>query len=994
MLASAAPAQEDPTQLAEAASFATLLETLRSEPLRVEQAVSADDLRLAAGSAVFEVDHGVLFPAPAIAERPTEFVFLGKATLVVEPPDAIEAHQLAVFTGSRRLERRIESAVLAITLDQAVDAILRRPTAAPSPRQQETARRWLAQWRDSTERRTLQVDTALIADQLGDATIEGFFAGWFEDDADRFLYRVDPRDHEQVQLGRFVPLELTEREERQISRMIRRGQRRGRWMDAEVDRLGEFDVWMAHSLRRNEQPVPGAAAFEARHYRFEVTIESKTELSASGAIEIEALPNAGRFVTIHLDSDLRIQSLRHRGRDIAFYQELATTTAILPAPPAAGERLVLEVEWAGKAFEKSEAGGDRSYLLSSTIAWHPHVGRRDLATYDVTYIYPRRWQLVAAGTLVDHGSRGRADFQQRRIDRPTHGVSFQFDRFLTFERRVGHIDVTLAIDSFSRGILQGETLLDWIEGAIVFLEATWGELATDHLEIVTAPQFFSQALDSYVTLSTFMIMDDRSLALEGFEDPQSVVAHELAHLWWGHSIAWDGYRDQWLSEALAEYSANLYLRREHPERLGIWSRPGDHWVAASRDTIDNGMRVEELGPVVIGNRLGGSFSEDAYQTIVYTRGALVMDHLSRLIGEDGFTRTLRFISTESGLLELSTAAFIDILERATGLDLAAFAESMVYGTHTPRVDYRWRKEQRDDGWHLVGEHWLTESLRQKVAVVPLPGRQGVFDVRSVLVADSAPPDGLEIALPMEIGVFNPQLTGGKKRKRLARRDRQSDGPALANHLHRGVMRVKKEPTTFDIRLSNEPLSFELNPRDAGLAHTYDLNDQSRRGHLWAYRRAEAAGDHEAARERLRALATTGVENREHLQDFFVVHAALLEAQFDMNLGHLDAAAQKIAAAERGYKKLERNERDAFAERMLVARARLRLLEGKWKQTLELLREFVVDDELWESPMAPLLLAEAARRSGDSSVFRQAIGQVEDRHGDTLDLWRLVSEEAP
>ncbi len=32
--------------------------------------------------------------------------------------------------------------------------------------------------------------------------------------------------------------------------------------------------------------------------------------------------------------------------------------------------------------------------------------------------------------------------------------------------------------------------------------------------------------------------------LLGFEDRRTVVAHEVAHQWWGHMVAWESYRDR------------------------------------------------------------------------------------------------------------------------------------------------------------------------------------------------------------------------------------------------------------------------------------------------------------------------------------------------------------------------------------------------------------------------------------------------------------------
>ena len=61
-------------------------------------------------------------------------------------------------------------------------------------------------------------------------------------------------------------------------------------------------------------------------------------------------------------------------------------------------------------------------------------------------------------------------------------------------------------------------------------------------------------LGSLIHIGDFSTISDRVAEREMFR------AHEVAHLWWGHLVGWHSYRDQWLSEGFAEYTAMLFVQ--------------------------------------------------------------------------------------------------------------------------------------------------------------------------------------------------------------------------------------------------------------------------------------------------------------------------------------------------------------------------------------------------------------------------------------------------
>ena len=68
----------------------------------------------------------------------------------------------------------------------------------------------------------------------------------------------------------------------------------------------------------------------------------------------------------------------------------------------------------------------RAEMLRDTIVWHPHAGRLDRATYDVTLRWPEEFDLLASGRPVAGGSERGVSWTRRKLDIPAIGFSFEF----------------------------------------------------------------------------------------------------------------------------------------------------------------------------------------------------------------------------------------------------------------------------------------------------------------------------------------------------------------------------------------------------------------------------------------------------------------------------------------------------------------------------------------------------------------------------------------
>jgi aminopeptidase N len=143
-----------------------------------------------------------------------------------------------------------------------------------------------------------------------------------------------------------------------------------------------------------------------------------------------------------------------------------------------------------------------------------------------------------------------------------------------------------------------------------------------------------------------------------------VVAHELAHQWYGDSVALERWQDIWLNEGFATYAE--WLWSEHT---------GTATVAQSFDRVYNGFPWQQAP--------GNPGTDHLFGVAVYQRGAMTLYALRRAIGDAGFNTLLQTWAAEHRDGNATTAEFIAAAERVSGKDLTQLFQTWLSGTAKP-----------------------------------------------------------------------------------------------------------------------------------------------------------------------------------------------------------------------------------------------------------------------------------------------------------------------
>jgi aminopeptidase N len=159
----------------------------------------------------------------------------------------------------------------------------------------------------------------------------------------------------------------------------------------------------------------------------------------------------------------------------------------------------------------------------------------------------------------------------------------------------------------------------------------------------------------------------------------NVIAHEIAHQWFGDSVTESTWSDLWLSEGFATYFAGLFVQRYEGE---------DAFQTYLKDAAATVFRYEKEKRVPIFDR----DTEDLMALLNannYQKGAWVLHMLRARLGDFSFYRGIRAYYNEHKNSTATTEDLRRALERVSGKDLRGFFTRWVYETGHPQYELSW-----------------------------------------------------------------------------------------------------------------------------------------------------------------------------------------------------------------------------------------------------------------------------------------------------------------
>ncbi len=429
-------------------------------------------------------------------------------------------------------------------------------------------------------------------------------------------------------------------------------------------------------------PQFGNGGYDVTHYTLDITVNdvATSSLTAITTIEAKATQDLSSF---NLDFiGFEIKSITVNEQPAGFDRAGQELTIISSTPLAENETFTVVVEYNGSpdemqsvalpfqtgwvtieggSFVLSEPDGSASYY---PVNDHP----LDKASYTFRVTVPEPFEVAANGVLTETTDNGDTTtfLFEARDPMASYLATINIDELdvETMESANGipirnYYSTGLPADVRKPFARQGEML--------VYFSELFGSYPFEVYGAFVMDTQFGAALENQ-TMSIFgMDMID----LDDVEGTELVVAHELAHQWFGDSVSLADWSDIWLNEGFATYSEGLWI--EHTDgRKAL-----DEWVKAQYTTVTD---FPEFFPPP-----GNPTADNLFNGGVYFRGGLTLHALRLGVGDELFFDILKTYAERYKYGNVTTADFIAVAEEVSGKELKEFFEGWLNNEKIPSI---------------------------------------------------------------------------------------------------------------------------------------------------------------------------------------------------------------------------------------------------------------------------------------------------------------------
>ena len=425
-------------------------------------------------------------------------------------------------------------------------------------------------------------------------------------------------------------------------------------------------------------PTHGNGGYRATRYDLDLDYRvASNHLTGRARLSLVATQALSRF---SLDlGGLRVARVSVDGRRPARYAHRGGKLHVTPAEPLpVGAGFAVEVQYSGNpqplrslwgevGWEELTDGVIVASQPSGAPSWFPcNDHPADKASYRIAVTTEAAYQVLANGRLVDQArlaSRRRWVFDQPE-PMATYLATVQVGLYELLEVAAGSVPQRALVPARLRELFRRDFARQ-PEMVRLFTEL-FGPYPFPAYTVVVTDDDLEIPLEAQA-LSVF-----GANHLDGRQGHQRLVAHELAHQWFGNSVTLSTWQHIWLHEGFACYAE--WLWSEHCGGPSAQALAMQH--RARLASLPQDLLVGDPGPALM------------FDDRVYKRGALTLHALRLTVGDAAFFATLRDWTDTHRHGVASTQDFVDCASRHTDTSLHALFRAWLEEAPLPLLPVR------------------------------------------------------------------------------------------------------------------------------------------------------------------------------------------------------------------------------------------------------------------------------------------------------------------
>jgi len=447
--------------------------------------------------------------------------------------------------------------------------------------------------------------------------------------------------------------------------------------------------------------------FDAIHYKVTLNVDMDNKM-LSGENQVTLLPLNNDFDKIRLDAEyLEVSDVTNiEGKVLPFEQNEKQVVISLPKSYNHNDTIRICVKYKltkpipGLLFIDETPTNPK--MVSSDCwpnkahQWMPcYDYPNDKVTDEMIVTVDKKYKVLSNGRLVsvkENNALGTVTYYWNQdLPHPTYLINLSIADYAVIKDSLGSLPINYwvykGMESEAKTSFKKTPYIISFYNKLYSYNYPWAK----YDQVITSYMGGGAEATSATILGEGVVMDtiaEKDYSREG------VIAHEIAHQWWGDLITLRSWEHNWLNESFGTYSDYMYTRFDKGEDVGALD------LLSKKNQYLNEAHNKYTRPIVFDryNDPGDNFDSHAYP-----KGACIIHLLRHILGDDTFFRTISTFLHQNEFKPVDTHDFMKTVKEVSGKNMDWFFEQFFYSPGHPVFD--------------VTKSWDPSSKKLKITII-------------------------------------------------------------------------------------------------------------------------------------------------------------------------------------------------------------------------------------------------------------------------------------